>query len=111
MGQRSSNGVKCPCYGLTYICGKAIMDSCAGALFLDFVIANQLCPNITVRRLRTFPVTTITNKERFDDVGPQDSDGVYEYAYHGFNYDIAVGEFVFRVRTYDSEPGIATVIS
>jgi hypothetical protein len=56
-------------------------------------------------------VLTITNKERFDDVGPQRTDGLYEYAYHGFNYDITVGERVFKVRTYDDEPGVATVIS
>src|SRR5205809_4349076 len=29
---------------------KATINSCAGALFLDFVIARRLCPNITVRR-------------------------------------------------------------
>lgn len=53
---------------------------------------------------------TITTEERFDDVGPPRADGLYEYAYRGFNYEIAVGERVFRVRTYDDEPGIATVL-
>lgn len=53
---------------------------------------------------------SITTEERFDEVGPPNVDGDYEYAYRGFNYEIAVGERVFRVRTYDDEPGRATVI-
>lgn len=56
-------------------------------------------------------MVTITNKERFDDLGPQDADGFYEYAYQGYKYDIAAGERVFRVRIYDYESGVATVIS
>ena len=56
-------------------------------------------------------MTSITSKERFDDVAPENSDGTVDYAYHGFNYVIAVDERVFQVRTYDDEPGIATVIS
>ena len=35
-------------------------------------------------------MVTIISKERFDDVGPQQADGFYDYAYHGYNYDIAV---------------------
>lgn len=66
---------------------------------------------VTVRQFRASSVTTITNKERFDDVGPQDTDGLYEYAYHGCNYDITVGQHVFKVRIYDDAPGVATVIS
>jgi hypothetical protein len=55
-------------------------------------------------------MVAVTSKERFDDVGPQDSDGYYEYAYHGYNYVIGVDERTFLVRTYDDEPGVATVI-
>lgn len=55
-------------------------------------------------------MTNITSKVRFDDVAPENPDGTVDYAYHGFNYVIAVGERVFQVRTYDDEPGIATVI-
>ena len=56
-------------------------------------------------------MASITSKERFDDVGPENPDGTVAYAYHGFNYVIAVDERAFQVRTYDDEPGIATVIS
>lgn len=56
-------------------------------------------------------MTSITSKERFDDVAPENPDGTVDYAYHGFNYVIAVDESVFQVRMYDDEPGIATVIS
>ena len=53
---------------------------------------------------------TIRNKQRFDDIGEQNAAGFYDYVYSGFNYDIAAGEREFNVRTYDDEPGIATVI-
>src|SRR5687768_11766652 len=53
---------------------------------------------------------TIKNKQRFDDIGEQDAAGFYDNVYRGFNYDIAAGERVFYVRTYDDEPGIATVV-
>lgn len=43
---------------------------------------------------------------RFDDV-----DHYAGYEYRGFNYDIQSDEDVFLVRTYDDEPGRATVIS
>lgn len=55
-------------------------------------------------------MTSITSKERFDDVAPENPDGTVDYAYRGFNYVITVDECVFQVRTYDDEPGIATVI-
>jgi hypothetical protein len=55
-------------------------------------------------------MVTITYKERFDDVGPQDADGRYEYAYRGFEYQIAVDVAVFEVRTYDDEPAVATIL-
>src|SRR5437870_2294506 len=56
-------------------------------------------------------MTSITSKERFDDVAPENPDGTVDYAYHGFNYVVRVGEHGFQVRTYDDEPGVATVIS
>ncbi|ACK67768.1 conserved hypothetical protein [Rippkaea orientalis PCC 8801] len=56
-------------------------------------------------------MTNITSKERFDDVASKNPDGTVDYAYHGFNYVIAVDEHLFHVRTYDDEPGVATVIS
>lgn len=55
-------------------------------------------------------MTSITSKERFDDVAPENPDGTVDYAYHGFNYVVAVDGRDFCVRTYDDEPGIATVI-
>jgi hypothetical protein len=55
-------------------------------------------------------MTSITSEERFDDVAPENSDGTVDYAYRGFNYVITIDERVFQVRTYDDEPGIATVI-
>lgn len=55
-------------------------------------------------------MVAIVNKERFDDVGPQDSDGYYEYAYRGFNYTLVADGHTFLVRAYDDEPGVATVI-
>ena len=60
---------------------------------------------------RSTRMASITSKERFDDVGPENPDGTVAYAYHGFNYVIAVREHIFRVRTYDDEVGVATVIS
>jgi len=54
---------------------------------------------------------SITSKERFDDVAPENPDGAVDYAYRGFNYVITVNECAFKVRTYDDEPGVATVIS
>ena len=54
---------------------------------------------------------TIRNKERCDDVGPQDAAGFFEYAYRDYNYDLVAGKRVFRVRTYDDEPGLATIIN
>jgi hypothetical protein len=53
---------------------------------------------------------TIKNKRRFDDVGEQDADGFYDYIYRGFYYEIAMGERVFHVRTYDDEPSVAIVV-
>jgi len=55
-------------------------------------------------------VASITYKERFGDVEPQDTDGRYEYAYRGFEYQIAVGESIFEIRTYDDEPEVATIL-
>lgn len=52
----------------------------------------------------------LRSKSRFDDVGPVDADGFFEYAYRGYNYEVVSGERVFCVRTYDDEPGIAVVI-
>jgi len=40
-----------------------------------------------------------------------DSQGFVEYTYHGFNYVVGVAGRSFQVRTYDFEPGVATVIS
>ena len=56
-------------------------------------------------------MTSITRKERFDVVAPENPDGTVDYAYHGFNFVITVDERDFQIRTYDDEPGIATVIS
>ena len=53
---------------------------------------------------------TIRNKQRFEDIGEQGAAGFYDYVYRGFNYEIATGEREFYVRTYDDEPGIATVV-
>ncbi len=53
----------------------------------------------------------ISKKERFDDVGPHDGKGQFEWAYHGFNYEILIDGHIFKVRTYDSEPARATIIS
>lgn len=39
-----------------------------------------------------------------------DADGFYDYVYRGYYYEIAVGERVFHIRTYDDEPGVATVV-
>ena len=50
------------------------------------------------------------NKERFDDVAPENPDGTVDYAYRGYNYVIAVGEHTFLVRIYDTEPDVATVV-
>lgn len=55
-------------------------------------------------------LASIIAKERFDDVGQEDVDGFVDYAYHGFNYQVMVRNRTFTVRTYDDEPGIATVI-
>ena len=55
-------------------------------------------------------MVSITYKERFDDVGPQDTEGRYEYAYRGFEYRIAVDDALFEVRTYDDEPGVAIIL-
>ena len=55
-------------------------------------------------------MASITSKKRFDDVGEENPDGTVDYAYHGFIYVIAVDEGVFYVRTYDDQPGVATVI-
>lgn len=54
---------------------------------------------------------TITSQQRFDDVGEADEDGYVAYAYHGFNYDVEVEGKQYKVRTYDDEPGVATVIA
>jgi len=56
-------------------------------------------------------VLTIINKQRFDDVGLQDVDGFYEYAYHGYNFEIASNERLFKVSIYDEEPNVAIVKS
>ena len=48
----------------------------------------------------------IVKSTRFDDL---DHDGEYEYC--GFNYDIQSDEDIFLVRTYDDEPGRATVVN
>lgn len=53
----------------------------------------------------------ILSQQRFDDVGDADEDGYVDYAYHGFNYTVEVANRKFNVRTYDDEPGVATVIS
>ena len=53
----------------------------------------------------------IVSQQRFDDVGEADEDGYVDYAYHGFNYIIHVKDQQYNVRTYDDEPGVATVIS
>ncbi|WP_247269042.1 MULTISPECIES: hypothetical protein [Pseudomonas] len=47
----------------------------------------------------------ITTATRFDDV---DHDAGYEY--RGVNYVIQNGEDTFMIRTYDDEPGKATVV-
>ena len=60
---------------------------------------------------RTCAMTSITSKKRFDDVAQENCDGTVDYPYRGFNYVIAVDDRVFHVRTYDDEPGVATVIS
>ena len=44
----------------------------------------------------------IISEDRFDEP---------EYGYHGFNYEIRVKELIFKIRTYDDEPRIATVVS
>jgi hypothetical protein len=56
-------------------------------------------------------LASIITKERFDDIGSEDTDGYVEYEYHGFNYQVMVRNRVFIVRTYDDKPGIAIVIS
>lgn len=53
----------------------------------------------------------LISKERFDDVSDEDVNGWVDYAYHGYNYVIDVRGRRFKVRTYDHEPGVATVIS
>jgi len=40
----------------------------------------------------------------------QDAEGFYDYVYRGLKYEIAAGERVFYVRTYDDEPGVAIVV-
>jgi len=55
-------------------------------------------------------MTSIRSHERFDDFAPENPDGTVDYEYHGFNYVIAVGQRLFDVRTYDDEPGVASVI-
>lgn len=47
----------------------------------------------------------IATATRFDDV---DHDAGYEY--RGFNYVIQNGEDTYMIRTYDDEPGKATVV-
>lgn len=47
----------------------------------------------------------IATATRFDDV---DHDAGYEY--RGFNYVIQNDEDIFMIRTYDDEPGKATVV-
>ncbi len=53
----------------------------------------------------------VANKVRFDDIGPKDSQGFYEWAYRGYNYDIVVGSRAFKVRAYDEPPGVMTVVA
>ncbi len=53
---------------------------------------------------------TISQKERFDDVGEENSEGFVEHSYHGYNYSISNGKELFKVRTYDDEPSVATVV-
>ena len=56
-------------------------------------------------------MTQIANKIRFDGDGEEAADGKVDYAYRGFNYDIKVAGRMFKVRIYDDEPGVATVIT
>ena len=49
---------------------KATINSCAGALFLDFVIARRLCPNITVRRAESIGLGRFAQKETKRTKGP-----------------------------------------
>jgi hypothetical protein len=53
----------------------------------------------------------IIGRMRFDDVGPRDAQGFYEYCYQGYTYEIATDESRYQVRTYDDEPGRAMVIT
>ncbi len=48
-------------------------------------------------------MVSITSKERFDDVAPDNPDGGVDYVYRGYSYVIAVGEHTFLVRIYDTE--------
>ena len=52
----------------------------------------------------------IRQEDRFDNVGEQDADGYVDYAYHGYTYLISIAGQDFQVRTYDDEPGSATVV-
>lgn len=47
----------------------------------------------------------ILNSARFDDV-----DHEVGYAYHGFSYLILDEAYSFLIKTYDDEPGHATVV-
>jgi hypothetical protein len=53
----------------------------------------------------------IITTKRFDDVGTQDSNGLYDFAYHGFNYEILIRNLAFKVRQYDEEKDVLVVIS
>lgn len=49
---------------------------------------------------------TLARSIRFDDV---DDEG--RYSYHGTNHDLQGMRALYKVRCYEDEPGVATVIS
>lgn len=49
-------------------------------------------------------------KTRFEDVSEEGAEGWYYYRYVGYNYEIMIGDQRFLVRTYDDEPGVASVV-
>lgn len=54
---------------------------------------------------------TIAEKERFEEVGEEIEEGLVEYSYRGYNYSVSNGKELFKIRTYDDEPSVVTVVS
>jgi hypothetical protein len=47
--------------------------------------------------------------EKFDDRSEQNPDGTYDYIYVGAVYSFEASDLRLRFRTYDDEPGIASL--